>query len=123
MGHEDRLEHVLSHVVQNAIDATNADGQVTVRVESDNDHASIVVTDDGVGMTEAFVREHLFKPFETTKASGMGIGMYESAQYVGAVGGEIVVDSKPGAGTTIRLRFPRAAIEGEQNGKTKKVAA
>jgi len=123
MGHEDRLEHVLSHVLQNAIDATNADGHVTVRVESDNDHASIVVTDDGIGMTEAFVRERLFKPFQTTKASGMGIGMYESAQYVGAVGGDIVVDSKPGAGTTIRLRLPRAAIGGEPAGETKKVAA
>ena len=123
MGHEDRLEHVLSHVLQNAIDATGVDGHVTVRVESDSQHARVVVIDDGVGMTEAFVRERLFKPFQTTKASGMGIGMYESAQYVAGIGGDIVVDSKPGAGTTIELRLPRAPGEGELVGVTKEVAA
>jgi len=64
------------------------------------------VSDDGVGMTPEFVRDRLFKPFQTTKAAGMGIGVYESAQYVAGIGGQITVDSRPGLGTDVRVRFP-----------------
>jgi signal transduction histidine kinase len=123
MGHEDRLEHVVSHILQNAIDATPADGHVSVKAERDGVHGCIVVTDDGIGMTDAFVRERLFKPFQTTKASGMGIGMYESAQYVGGLGGDILVDSKPGEGTTVRVRLPIAASQDEPARESKEVTA
>jgi signal transduction histidine kinase len=58
-------------------------------------------------MTPEFVRDRLFKPFETTKSSGMGIGVYESAQYVSSIGGEITIDSQPGVGTSVELRLPR----------------
>jgi signal transduction histidine kinase len=108
IGHEDRLEHVIGHLVQNAIDATEASGRVVVRVDSDDRFASVVVADDGVGMSDVFVRERLFKPFQTTKASGMGIGVYESSQYVSSVGGDILVESQAGAGTTVRVRLPLA---------------
>jgi signal transduction histidine kinase len=57
-------------------------------------------------MSEAFVRERLFRPFQTTKASGMGIGLFEAAQYAKDMGGRIEVDSRPGAGTRFRLMFP-----------------
>jgi signal transduction histidine kinase len=123
MGHDDRLEHVVSHILQNAIDATTADGHVSVKAERDGAHGCIVVADDGVGMTEAFVRERLFKPFQTTKAAGMGIGMYESAQYVGGLGGDILVDSKPGQGTTVRVRLPIAASQDEHVRESKEVTA
>ena len=122
-GHDDRLEHVVSHIVQNAIDATQSDGRITVRAERDGRYACIVVEDDGAGMTEAFVRERLFKPFQTTKPAGMGIGMYESAQYVAGLGGDILVESTPGAGTTVRLRLPLAVTEGEQSTELKEATA
>ena len=57
-------------------------------------------------MSPAFVRERLFKPFETTKASGMGIGVYESQQYVAALGGRIEVESEEGRGTRVVVRLP-----------------
>ena len=60
-------------------------------------------------MAPEFVRERLFKPFQMTKPSGMGIGVYESAQYVAAIGGEIHFDSCPDAGTEVRVRLPRVA--------------
>ncbi|MEP7275671.1 MAG: ATP-binding protein [Betaproteobacteria bacterium] len=63
-------------------------------------------------MTSQFVRERLFKPFETTKASGMGIGVYESLQYVRSIGGEIRVDSAPGKGTSVRVLLPLASGDG-----------
>ena len=55
---------------------------------------------------EAFVRERLFRPFQTTKGNGMGIGVYEVAQYTKDLGGRIEVDSRPGTGTRFKLVFP-----------------
>jgi putative PEP-CTERM system histidine kinase len=106
VGHEDRLEHVIGHLVQNALDATGESGGVAVRAGREGGRALVEVRDTGKGMTPEFVRERLFKPFETTKAAGMGIGVYESAQYLKSVGGEIRVDSVPGAGTSVRVLLP-----------------
>jgi signal transduction histidine kinase len=58
-------------------------------------------------MTSEFMRERLFKPFQTTKATGMGIGAYESFQYVQELGGRVQVDSTPNVGTHVRLLLPR----------------
>jgi signal transduction histidine kinase len=60
-------------------------------------------------MSAEFVRERLFKPFQSTKHAGMGIGAYESQQYVGSVGGRIEVESTPGTGTTVRVFLPLIA--------------
>ena len=67
----------------------------------------VEVGDTGHGMTQEFVRERLFKPFQTTKATGMGIGAYESFQYVQELGGRVQVDSTPNVGTQVRLLLPR----------------
>ena len=107
-GHEDRLEHVIGHLVQNALDASTQEGSVIVRLEREHESAVIVVSDQGTGMTPEFVRERLFKPFQTTKSSGMGIGVYESSQYVTGLGGDIRIDSAPGRGTQVRVRLPLA---------------
>jgi signal transduction histidine kinase len=64
------------------------------------------VGDTGHGMTPEFVRDRLFKPFQTTKRTGMGIGAYESFQYVQELGGKISVDSEPGKGTKVILMVP-----------------
>jgi signal transduction histidine kinase len=102
----DQLEHVIGHLVQNALDATAGRGRVSVRLRRDDDAAVIEVTDSGVGMTAEFVRDRLFKPFQTTKATGMGVGVYESAQYVTGLGGRILVDSTPELGTCVRVVLP-----------------
>ena len=106
VGHEDRLDHVIGHLIQNAIDATAERGSVSVRLGREGDFAALEVKDTGVGMSAEFVRERLFKPFETTKAEGMGIGVYESSQYVAGLGGQLLVDSAPGAGTRVRVLLP-----------------
>jgi putative PEP-CTERM system histidine kinase len=106
LAHEDRLDHVIGHLVQNALDATAGGGSVNVRLRSEEAFVILEVADTGVGMTAEFVRDRLFKPFETTKAGGMGIGVYESTQYVQSLGGRIDVDSTPGAGTRVRLSLP-----------------
>jgi putative PEP-CTERM system histidine kinase len=106
VGHPDRLEHVIGHLVQNAIDATSGSGNVAVLLRRENETAVIEVTDNGVGMTPEFIRDRLFRPFQTTKASGMGVGVYESLQYVAELGGRITVESVPDAGTLVRVILP-----------------
>jgi len=107
LGHEDRLEHVIGHLVQNALDATAAGGSVRVATAREDRFASVEVADTGAGMSPEFMRDRLFKPFETTKSSGMGIGVYESQQYVTGLGGRILVDSREGTGTRVRVLLPR----------------
>jgi putative PEP-CTERM system histidine kinase len=106
VGHADQLEHVIGHLVQNALDATAGHGKVSVRLRRDDDAAVIEVTDSGVGMTPEFIRDRLFKPFQTTKATGMGVGVYESSQYVTELGGRILVESAPNVGTRVRVVLP-----------------
>jgi putative PEP-CTERM system histidine kinase len=105
-GHEDRLERVIGHLVQNGFDAAGEDARVTVRVFREADKAVVEVADNGVGMTPEFVRDQLFKPFQSSKASGMGIGAYESQQYVASLGGRMDVQSVPGEGTRVRVVLP-----------------
>ena len=62
IGHADRLEHVIGHLVQNAIDATGGAGNVAVVLRRESESAVIEVTDDGVGMTPEFVHDRLFRP-------------------------------------------------------------
>jgi signal transduction histidine kinase len=69
------------------------------------------VIDHGVGMSPEFIRERLFKPFQSTKSAGMGIGAYESAQYVRELGGRIEVDSREGAGTRVQVFLPSATAQ------------
>jgi putative PEP-CTERM system histidine kinase len=114
LGHADRLERVLGHLVQNALEAAQdggrVGGQVSIRAFVEGRDAVIEVADDGVGMTAEFIRERLFHPFQTTKQQGMGIGLYESAQYVRSLGGRIAVESEPGVGTRIRVHLPAAPV-------------
>jgi putative PEP-CTERM system histidine kinase len=108
LGHEERLEHVIGHLVQNAVDATAGGGEIAVSIGCEEGYAVVEVADTGVGMSAEFQRDRLFKPFETTKSAGMGIGIYESRQYVVGLGGRILVDSGEGQGTRVRVLLPQA---------------
>ncbi len=105
-GHDDRLERVLGHLVQNALDATPPAGRVWLRTARSAGSVEVEVGDTGSGMTEDFVRTQLFRPFSSTKASGMGIGSFESAQYIRELGGSIDVQSQPGQGSVFTVRLP-----------------
>jgi putative PEP-CTERM system histidine kinase len=105
-GHADRIERVLGHMVQNAFDATPPEGRVWIELTRASGQAQVVVGDTGQGMTADFIANRLFKPFSSSKAAGMGIGAYESAQYVRELGGEIRVESEPGRGTLITVVLP-----------------
>jgi putative PEP-CTERM system histidine kinase len=102
------LASIVSHVIRNAQQACDPDaGCVTVSVDCNGDRAGIQIEDNGSGMDEAFVRDRLFRPFDTTKGSqGMGIGAYQVREFVEQAGGQVHVESEPGRGTVFRLCFP-----------------
>jgi putative PEP-CTERM system histidine kinase len=107
MAHGEKLDRVIGHLVQNALDASGPRGKVQLRLgKADGGQCRLEVNDDGCGMSPEFVRSQLFKPFQTTKADGMGIGMFETQQYLHELGGRILVDSEPGRGTRITVFLP-----------------
>ncbi|MDB5799466.1 MAG: prsK [Rhodocyclales bacterium] len=105
-GQAERLQRIIGHVVQNATEATPEHGKVSVAVRRAGTHVRIEISDTGCGMTPEFVRERLFRPFQTTKQNGMGIGAFEVQQYVSELGGRVEVDSEPDVGTRFVLLFP-----------------
>ncbi len=113
----ERLTLVLEHVIRNAQDATPADGAVTVSLACTADWAEIVVVDTGQGMPPEFIRDRLFRPFDSTKGSkGMGIGAYQAREYARSLGGDVAVVSESGVGTRFSIQLPllsrEPAIEG-----------
>ncbi len=105
-GHAQRLERVIGHVVQNALDATPNSGRVWVRLAQAAGRVLVEVGDTGAGMSPEFIQHRLFRPFNSTKTSGMGIGSYESFQYIKELGGSIDVKSELGQGTVVTLLMP-----------------
>ena len=106
VGHPARLERVIGHLIQNAIEATPPEGLVLVRLLRQDGSAVITIADTGCGMSEQFIRNRLFRPFESTKATGMGIGTYEARQYMRELGGRIEVESGQPRGTIFRVVLP-----------------
>ncbi len=102
------LEQVLLHLIQNAIDASADDAPVFIRVAGDPIYGLIEVTDAGTGMSPEFVRSRLFKPFDSTKQGGFGIGAYEARELVRAMHGRLDVESREGLGTRFTVRLPRS---------------
>lgn len=101
---KEKIIEVLEHLLQNAQEATADTGFVSVNYYRDGNEVVIEISDSGVGMDADFVRNRLFKPFDTTKGNaGMGIGVYESREIVRSFGGNMRVKSTLGKGTTIKL--------------------
>jgi len=111
----DRLVDVLSHIIQNAQEATPAEGRVDVVLQNNGSMAVIEVRDSGCGMDGDFIRNRLFRPFDSTKGrSGMGIGAYEAREFVRELGGRLVVESEPGVGTSFRIHLPLVVEHSKQ---------
>ncbi len=103
----ERLCTVIEHLIRNAQDATDKTGSVRIVATCSNDVASVSIQDTGCGMSMEFIRERLFRPFDSTKGSqSMGIGAYQAREYVRSLGGQVTVLSEVGRGTTFNLSLP-----------------
>lgn len=110
---EAEIQKVVLNLVINAREACGNREPVAVEVAAAADMALLRVRDRGCGMTEEFIRNRLFKPFETTKKKGFGIGLYQCRQVVLAHGGRIEVESVAGQGTVFTVLLP-LAVSSEQ---------
>ena len=99
------MRQVLLNLVQNAVDSMPNGGELTVLSRALQDHVELVVADTGQGMDED-VLESLFQPFFTTKVGGTGLGLSVSQKIIHDHGGDIVVRSKPGAGSSFTISLP-----------------
>ncbi len=101
------LNQVWSNIIDNAIDAMEGHGEITIRTSCEIDQALIQITDNGPGIPPD-VQPHIFEPFFTTKGIGEGTGLGLDSVYriiVDQHRGDIRVDSKPGR-TTFEVRLP-----------------
>jgi putative PEP-CTERM system histidine kinase len=104
----EQIQSVVTNLVLNARDALSPGGRIQVRTETREGRAILSVVDNGCGMSQTFLKESLFRPFQSTKKKGLGIGLFQSRAIVHAHGGGIQVESTPGKGTTFLVSFPTA---------------
>jgi putative PEP-CTERM system histidine kinase len=102
----EQMQKVVINLVMNARDAMNDHGAIRIETAQHNGWAVLSVTDNGCGMSQEFIGRSLFKPFQTTKKKGLGIGMFHSKMIVDAHHGRIEVESEKDKGTTFRVLLP-----------------
>lgn len=104
---KERIKNVFTHLIQNSQDATNADGCVKVSRINKEGYFGVSIEDDGIGMSQSFITNRLFKPFDTTKGNaGMGIGAYDAKKLIEQLNGYIEVSSQEGAGSRFDVYIP-----------------
>lgn len=105
----DKFANVLYHLINNAQQATDNQGEIRISVSQNEDYTVLEILDNGEGMTQSFINEKLFTPFETTKGNaGMGVGAYDAKTFLQSIGGNISVKSEVGKGSCFTLYIPNA---------------
>jgi len=105
------IKKVIFNILLNAVEAVEVDGVISVETGSNGDMTYVRVEDNGCGMTDDFINNHLFKPFRTTKEKGLGIGLYQCRQIVDAHDGRIEVSSVAGKGSVFTVYLPMTKDE------------
>ncbi|MDY6944749.1 MAG: ATP-binding protein [Pseudomonadota bacterium] len=108
-----RIQHILFALVQNALEAPAHDQgtpHVQIEVVGDRYGVQVVVQDRGIGITDA-ARDHVFRPFFTSKPHGTGLGLASSRAIIEAHEGTIGFESAPEGGTRFWFRLPAAVKE------------
>lgn len=101
------LRRVLEHVLSNALEASPPGNPVDIALKQKEKAFLIVVTDRGVGMTQQFINEELFRPLKTTKRGGSGLGAFQIRELMRTLSGDVSVESHVGEGTEVTLSLPR----------------
>ncbi len=102
------FDAVVTHLLDNAVEAAGPVGPVCIMLRHDRRQVLVDIIDRGPGMTPDFVRDELFRPFRTSKRGGSGIGAFQARELLREAGGDLIVLSRPGEGTTMRLLLPLA---------------
>jgi putative PEP-CTERM system histidine kinase len=100
------FDAAVGHLLNNAAEASPADERVEIRARHWQHRLTIDIVDHGPGMTPEFIRDALFRPLETRKPNGSGVGAWQARELLRRAGGDVTVLSRPGHGTTMRLTLP-----------------
>lgn len=111
----DQLRSVLHNLVLNAVEAIPLEGKILVETAQENGLAVLAVTDNGRGMTQEFIQRKLFRPFQSTKPRGLGIGLYQCRHIIQTFGGTLTAESEEGKGTRMVVRLPCEAISAQHS--------
>jgi putative PEP-CTERM system histidine kinase len=103
------FDAVVTHLLNNAFEASRPGAPVVVRVVERDQHLAIDIVDQGIGMDADFIRDQLFRPFRSSKHQGSGIGVYQARELLRRAGGDLLVTSAPNNGTTMQMRLPLQA--------------
>lgn len=103
---QNAMEMVFLNILTNAYEAVKDEGRITVRGQMEDGAAAVTVSDNGNGITKEFMETSLFKPFKTTKKSGLGIGLFQCKTIVEAHGGKIEIESAEGNGASFKVILP-----------------
>ena len=101
-----RVDQILGHLIQNAIDASTEGQPITINARRRDLSVAIEICDQGTGMSNEFIRNQLFKPFASSKKGGFGIGAYEARELAQAMNGRLEVESTEGVGSRFTLILP-----------------
>ena len=124
IGDEQRINRAILNIVSNAVKFTPDGGKISIKIDEKKadkpGYSTFVVKikDTGIGMSEEFVKK-IFIPFERVQDAtvgqieGAGLGMTIALNLIESIGGSISVESKIGAGTTVRVEFPLKVVEKE----------
>jgi signal transduction histidine kinase len=109
----DILDKILENIIVNASEAVGVDGIITIAAGIEGDSPVFTITDNGIGMTDDYIREKLFKPFQTTKINGTGLGLWQVKNMADQL--RAIIDVKPNQdrGITVSVRFPQNQSRGD----------
>lgn len=106
------IERVILNLILNAIESIDGEGKIYIETcQTSDGYAQISISDTGCGMSQGFINEKLFRPFQTTKERGLGVGLYQCKAIVDACGGSIEAQSHQGAGSRFTVRLPVQSID------------
>jgi putative PEP-CTERM system histidine kinase len=105
---EEQIRKVFVNLIMNANEAVDSNGRIRISTRQDADAVILAVADNGCGIPQEFLETSLFRPFQTTKKRGIGIGLFHSKLIIDAHKGRIEVKTSSGAGTEFRVVLPAA---------------
>jgi PAS domain S-box-containing protein len=110
-----KMRRVFVNLIENAIEAMPEGGTVTINSKQLKGAVEVSISDTATGMPTAVV-ENLWRPLQTTKAKGMGLGLAICKRIIEAHEGSISLQTKAAEGTTVTVRIPLRPMTGEVNG-------